>query len=209
MVQPPPRFASSCVLLKPPYFYYSDIKIPWITFFFHQLRQRMRIPSRDLFTFWGDIRRYTSITHQYHIYVLTPTSSALVDPSYLMMGFPTLLIFKDDPNDHIPRSEGTASEVGWTLRIKNGLPKYFPRFFCLDRCQNWERTWPGDIVFNSYHHLFRLVVRLTQLLGNRIPPCKIGYDEHRRPLYWTQCISFWDKSTCGEALIVPPSVLHR
>ena len=129
VVQPPPRFASSCVLLKPPYFYYSDINIPWMTFFFHHLRQRMRIPSRDIFTFWGDIRRYTSITHQYHIYVLTPTSSALIDPSYLMMGFPTLLVFKDDPNDHIPRSEGTASEVGWTLRIKMDSQNISQGFF--------------------------------------------------------------------------------
>ena len=63
--------------------------------------------------------------------------------------------------------------------------------------------------FHSFGHLSRLVVCLTQLLGNQTPNFLPGYGEHRRPFYWTQRILVWDKSSYGDSLLVSPSILFR
>ena len=114
VVQNHPRLSPYCVFLKPPYLSSSHLNIPQMTFFFRHLSQSTHVPLRDLFSFWVNTRGYTSITHQSHISVLTPASSALVLTSSLMIGDSPLLVSWGVPNEQIPRSAGTASEGGWT-----------------------------------------------------------------------------------------------
>ena len=150
-------------------------------FFFRHLRQSTCIHSSATFTFVVNTWGYNSITHKYHIYAWTTSSSALVSSSSLVFGASHLLVSWGVFNEQTPWSSGAASEVGWyvwnNVHIKMESRKTVQGFLG-DIHQKWERAWPGDIVLLFPSHF--LVGRILA----STPWCPYSYLSNC--IWWTQ-----------------------